>query len=868
MDKMRSHNIVQVISHIKRVSLIIFYWAFLLTCIYGMLSGSAFAQTKWTELSDLDSFTSPAISGHVDGEVYVVAVAGTGIVAYKSTPSPGGWGTWEIIGPQPTGEINDPAFYADRFTPPVLVLEGNMLYLFARGNDDNLYETHHDSGSGWSNWQQLTTDGHVRGRLSVAFTRPETVNPLQPLELYAHIIYKSPNDTVEYRRFLIMPGSWSSTGNAEQLSNSLEGTIGTDGTNQLLGLIRGNDRQLHVYKKLSPWNANWKLLFSLKAEGAQGDFFDISNIVYFGGDFHAVYAIKRLEGDITQYYVHKLEHLRIVKGQSYEYHIITNYNPQVGDRESHPLSTLIDYRNKLVVAYRDPVGWVRYVRWDNADPVLEPWLGTDIIDASHKTNHRPVLDPLNRRPFLAWNEYGNPNFGDDLFAAITESNTYAVLFTNFSRAAFIKEMGRQFTVYNSNSDDQNPVCRNQNESFAPSLISDIGQDGKPFFSELGYTFWTLPDWFGETLFKDAGTIACQEGNASGRFDPNPTCDETKYPVIIISKGRSGICNGVWVHRGASYYGNIFHELVHAMSGMLGFSDNNNEPPTATSESRTGISLSALSSGFALFGKNINSDCVSNEPDDTCPGTRATGFTGGDNNYNASSRQHSFIGTFTYYFQDGDQLRTWIQQDLLNNSNLLQLKYNWIKTYIFQGAEFKKDNEPFVDLIFTGSVIPYPAGQQSFAYDPVDSPVKHINPADAKPVGIGQFASGSGDTLTVRVSLEQFVGAVDIYGAYTVSTDPAHAYLLNPDSATFTQFMVTDINEALIKGIPPPEAQPWRSFVTFPIDEVIVNMQVSSLTSGTYTLYLLVTKTEFVIIPGDQAESLHDYYLWSTSFVVP
>ncbi len=125
---------------------------------------------------------------------------------------------------------------------------------------------------------------------------------------------------------------------------------------------------------------------------------------------------------------------------------------------------------------------------------------------------------------------------------------------------------------------------------------------------------------------------------------------------------------------------------------MGLSDNNNEPPTSIHEIRAGIPLSALTSAFTLFGTRVNADCFGGSGSNTCPSGRATGFTGEYSNYDVTSRQHSFIGAIRNYFTDGDQMRSWIQQDLQQSDTLLQSKYNWIKDYVFRGIEFKKDNE--------------------------------------------------------------------------------------------------------------------------------------------------------------------------------
>ncbi len=153
--------------------------------------------------------------------------------------------------------------------------------------------------------------------------------------------------------------------------------------------------------------------------------------------------------------------------------------------------------------------------------------------------------------------------------------------------------------------------------------------------------------------------------------------------------------------------------------------------------------------------------------------------------------------------------------------------------------------------------PVPNNKQSFSYSPVDTPVVSSDPAQAKPVGIGSAASG-GDTLGIQIGLNEFSGSVDIYGAFTVSTDPLHVNILNSNGTSFTSFSISDIMNALSTGVPPAGAGPWRANVTESINEDLFNMPVSSIPPGSYTVYLLATP----------AGSLNSYYLWITSFVIP
>ena len=578
-------------------------------------------------------------------------------------------------------------------------------------------------------------------------------------------------------------------------------------------------------------------MLTLKAEGPQGDFFDLSNVVHFGGAFHIVYAKKLRSDDISPTYSYHLEHFRIPLGQQADGYFISAYDPAVADPPgiSHPEAALAVYRNKLVVAYRDPTGWVRYARWDNADPQA-PWLGTGIVDASHRTRHRPALGVFHNRSNLSGPDWGQSNFGDDLIAAITEISTDAILHVNFSRALFSNEIAAQFVAYDSNSDDESVVCRPQNDPLAPTKVTDMGADGRPFFSELGYVLWTFPNWFIGNLYATAGRLGCEANNTSGRF--TPPCDSARYPVILRSKGGAFICNGIWVWQGEVYSWNIFHELAHSMAGMLGFSDGGGPAPTSGNALNTGIALSALTAGYTLFGSQVNADCLSNEASDTCPNSRATGFTGYGNNYDVSTRQHAFIGALYYYFYDGAQLREWIQADAKAGSTLLQQKYSWIKQNIFKGVEFEQDNLPLKQTLSP------PNAQEFHVYEPAVACRKSPLPSVAQPIGVGSIAEG-GSTLSLELGTLEFTDNVDIYLAlYLPALDANNIYLIHSDLS------LHNASAGMV---------PWRSNTAGPVDySLFGDLPLSGLSGFGGLIGLLVTPA------GDLTKN----YFWATSFLVP
>ncbi len=642
-------------------------------------------QIRWTALPAISSYTDPALGAIKRDRIYIVAVAHTGCVYYSSTDSPGGWTPWQSIGT---------TFRADPSTPPVIIRNGNTLYLFVRGDDDNLHVAQ-KTGGNWSGWTGLTTDGSVRGRISVALTNLSGGRNL----LEFHVVYRSENNakkpTVVYLRF---NSGWKQQGPGETWQNAIKGVIGTDGKNEIIaGIIKG-DRTLSIEKKVrqaSRWNQFDQI------GGRIADIFDVSNIVFYAGAYHLAYSTSYVSNpEFGGGHVNAIDHTWIPRGQVDMGHVrtIADYTPK---GNSHPKTTLVVYRNKLVAAYRDQDGFIRYAYLDTADPSW-PWIGREIVDKGWKAGGRPVLVAFDRRRTLSGSYYENNNFGNDLFAAITGQGLNAIGFINLSRAVFIKEVNSQFAIYNSRT---GVTCKGQGRADSPVLVADITGDGRPFYTEIGYVFWTMPNWLLGDAFKETAIRACMDKNSSGRFDPpqGGSCKDVKYPVMIGIRGQGGgalnICSGIW-HYNDSDYRNFWEEMGHALAGhRLGFHDSGTKKflkdkgkpyyPARENERLTGISRSVLKDGDTLFGKGVRGDrkCYYG----TAPGGRCRGFTGTGGNYDVGTRQHSFIYTVLYYFADGDRLRQLVQDDLSAGVDLLQRKYNWVRDNIFRGVEFSKDN---------------------------------------------------------------------------------------------------------------------------------------------------------------------------------
>lgn len=152
-------------------------------------------------------------------------------------------------------------------------------------------------------------------------------------------------------------------------------------------------------------------------------------------------------------------------------------------------------------------------------------------------------------------------------------------------------------------------------------------------------------------------------------------------------------------------------------------------------------------------------------------------------------------------------------------------------------------------------IPVPAARTTFTFPVLDSPVVARDTALLNPFGFGPVASG-GNTIQFQVALAQFTAPVDLYIAYSVSTDPANIFLVKPD-LTFHAFSFQDAQQVL-SGVPVAGIEPWMKNVTGPIDVNPLTLPVTKLSPGIYTVYLLVT-------PSGRLDS---HYLGMASFVVP
>ncbi|MFO0647281.1 MAG: hypothetical protein U0326_13670 [Polyangiales bacterium] len=635
--------------------------------------------SAWSTVSGVSTRATPALRS-LNGALHMVAISTSGTLRHSTTTtSAAGWSA-----PVDAGRPSAAALATD--TAPVLLADGTTLYAFARGADNNLYRASRSAGGAWSAWTALTASGNVRGRISVAFSRYSILvnGEPGPSVLVTHALYPAASGGAEYARFengaLVVTNGFAGAD---------EGVIASNGSTETYVALRGRQSMTVFRATRSSTGWGWTLVGTRGTFGTLGRVYDVSDLAYFAGAFHVVYSYRtQLLPDYNT--VYRTAHARFIPGRSDDsfYRLVTTFapsqDPDVAGVTSVgrlvPEATLAVYRNKLVAAYRMPDATVRYARWDNADPTA-PWLGNARV-ASGSSHRRPALGAFNGRGAVT--DYGASNYGDDLFAASVDASLAAARAVDFSRAIFKVDVGAQFNLYTSNSDTLDPVCRDQSDPYGPTPVSVASED-RPFVSELGFALWALPAWFADGLWRDQAQVFCRtlpSWPSSGRVPAS--CDSTtRMPVIVRVPDAEFVCRGTWVGRTSSYI-RIWEELGHYSTDALGINDESSAP-TADNASRTGIALTALQSAYDLFGLGVG----------TCGAVtgRCVGFTGIANNYDAGSREHSFLYTVYYYMRDGAQLRAWAAQDAAGGSTQLQRKYDWVRDNLFRGVEFNRDVDP-------------------------------------------------------------------------------------------------------------------------------------------------------------------------------
>ena len=166
------------------------------------------------------------------------------------------------------------------------------------------------------------------------------------------------------------------------------------------------------------------------------------------------------------------------------------------------------------------------------------------------------------------------------------------------------------------------------------------------------------------------------------------------------------------------------------------------------------------------------------------------------------------------------------------------------------GESSTDNNCSVGIEITVKVfdnsLPLPDARYVYDYQPTEIPEKQPSASLCKPFAVGDVAEGGG-TLRLRVALPPFSNNVDIYLAiYSTAVDPNQVFLITAGDA------IQNLDDGF---------DPWMANTGGNIDKTLYgDIPLSSLPSGTYNLYVLVTPAG--------ANPFDLYYFWATYFLVP
>ncbi len=146
--------------------------------------------------------------------------------------------------------------------------------------------------------------------------------------------------------------------------------------------------------------------------------------------------------------------------------------------------------------------------------------------------------------------------------------------------------------------------------------------------------------------------------------------------------------------------------------------------------------------------------------------------------------------------------------------------------------------------FTGTItvnapsLPVPMGRHTIEFPAVSTPVVSAIRDESRPIAIGPIATG-GSTITIQVGIEQYAVPVDMYAAFSTSTDPSTIVNIMPNH-TLQRLSLVEVAAALATGQPPAGAVAWMSDVSTQVNTILfAGLPASGIPPGKYIAYLLV-----------------------------
>ena len=211
---------------------------------------------------------------------------------------------------------------------------------------------------------------------------------------------------------------------------------------------------------------------------------------------------------------------------------------------------------------------------------------------------------------------------------------------------------------------------------------------------IGTALWRYPVGFTQPLLRELGIRACTSGAVQPAV-PARACELAKTNVIFAPIATGYSCaDGLYV-RSADPEPDLVRQLGRAVGRALGV-DNAGSTPTAWNATISGIPLPALQEAHALFTATLPPNC---------PGGQCLGLLG--NAFELLGPEEAFSSALETYVDDGRYFRERAEVQRVGTpcNDILWRKYEFIRTHIYRGAEFRGAGDTSPRPSFCASAAP-------------------------------------------------------------------------------------------------------------------------------------------------------------------
>lgn len=253
----------------------------------------------------------------------------------------------------------------------------------------------------------------------------------------------------------------------------------------------------------------------------------------------------------------------------------------------------------------------------------------------------------------------------------------------FTRIQTRRQVERELDLYTAN---YSSGCAG-----TPVPVRDATQLPAEVVTDIGRALWRLPAGFTGPLLRQLGQRGCA---ARGSLTPGRACELAKTSVVLSPTTSSYTCGDTVYLPSAPPHQETTRspatkELARAIARALGMNDSG-APPASWNAAASGLSLSTLQAGNALFA--TPGGCTAGVG---CPGF-ATNLS-----YERSGREEAFSVVLNAYVDDAAALRTTAARyrARVPCNDLLARKYAWIRANIFRGVEMRDPGDVSPEVAF-------------------------------------------------------------------------------------------------------------------------------------------------------------------------